>query len=175
VAVQCRPLAGEPEFGACPVRRRRSRRRPETIMTIEAENRVRALFEDHPPKATRDPLRVLVAALVGVEAALLLVAAGFLVFRATTSDQESPLELISLAAIALAVGAGLAWCARGVLAGLRWTRGPVLTWQLLQAAVGAPLCSMGSWRVGVPLLAVAVVAGVLIAGPRVVPWDSDRF
>jgi hypothetical protein len=95
--------------------------------------------------------------------------------QAATADQESPAALIALAAIALVVGAGLAYCARGVLGGLSWTQGPVRTWQLLQAAVGAPLSSTGSWWAGVPLLAAAVVVGVLISGRQVITRRPDRF
>ncbi len=129
--------------------------------------------DEHPP----DPagrLRLLVASLVGAEAALLLFAAAFLLGRAATTNDESPAELISLAVVAVVVGLGLALCARGVRSGLSWTRGPVLTWQLLQAAVGAPLSSTGSWWAGVPLLAAAVVVGVLIAGRHVIPRPAGR-
>jgi NADH:ubiquinone oxidoreductase subunit 6 (subunit J) len=134
-----------------------------------------AAGEEHSADPTGRPLRLLVATLVGAEAVLLLFAAAFLVWRAATTSEESPAELISLAAVAVVVGAGLALCARGVLAGLSWTRGPVLTWQLLQAAVGAPLSSTGSWWAGVPLLSAAVVVGVLIAGRQVIPRPADRF
>jgi hypothetical protein len=129
------------------------------------------------PPAVDSPggLRVLVAALVFAEAAALIGAAGLLLVLAVTSSEGSPVELISLAAIAVIVGGGLALCGRGVLAGLPWTRGPVLTWQLLQAAVGAPLTTTGVWWAGVPLLASAVVVGVLIAGRHVIPPPQDRF
>ena len=130
--------------------------------------------QDHPLERFGNPLRTLVAGLISIEAVLLLFAGGFLLLRAVTSDQESPAELISLAAIAVIVGLGLGLCARGVLAGLSWTRGPVLTWQLLQAAVGAPLSSTASWWAGVPLLALAVVVGVLIAGRHVIERPADR-
>jgi len=51
----------------------------------------------------------------------------------------------------------------------------VLTWQLLQAGVAMPLSTTRLWWVGVPLLAVAIVAGVLIAGRHVIPRPSgDR-
>lgn len=120
-------------------------------------------------------LRPLVAGLVAVEAMLLLAGAGFLLIEATAADQDSPAAVIALAAIAVVVGAGLGFCARGVARGLRWTRGPVLTWQLLQAGVGMPLITSGAWWAGVPLLAAAVVVGVLIAGRQVITETSDRF
>lgn len=118
---------------------------------------------------------MLVAGLVFAEAAALIGAAGFLLVLAVTSSQDSPIQLISLAAVAAVVGAGLALCARGVLSGRYWARAPVLTWQLLQAAVGAPLTTTGIWWAGVPLLASAVVVGVLIIGRHVIIPDAERF
>ena len=134
-----------------------------------------AASDEQTPERSRNRLRLLVAALVAVEAALLIVAAVLLVVNAVTSDSGNPAALISLAAIALLIGVGLAFCVRGVLGGLRWTRGPVLTWQLLQAGVGMPLSTSGAWWAGAPLLAVSVVVGVLIAGRQVITQASDRF
>jgi hypothetical protein len=120
-------------------------------------------------------LRLLVAGLVLLESAVLIGAAVILVVAALASDQDNPAALAALAAIAIIVGGGLAFCARGVTRGLRWTRGPVLTWQLLQAGVGMPLSTTGAWWAGVPLLAVSVVVGVLIAGRHVITQPSERF
>jgi hypothetical protein len=124
------------------------------------------------PASNRLPL--LVAVLVGVEAVMLLAAAVFLVVQAVTSDRGNLAAGISLAAITIAVGAGLAVCARGVASGLRWTRGPVFTWQLLQAGVGMPLSTSRAWWAGVPLLAISIVVGVLIAGRWVITEPSDQ-
>lgn len=125
------------------------------------------------PERSDNRLPLLVAALVGIEAVLLLVGAGFLLVEALTG-QDNLAAAIFLAAIAIVVGAGLAICARGVVRGLRWTRGPVLTWQLLQAGVAMPLSTSRAWWVGVPLLAVSIVVGVLIAGRQVITETSDR-
>jgi hypothetical protein len=120
-------------------------------------------------------LRLLVAGLVLLEAVLLIGAAVVLLVAAVGSDQDNPAALVALAAIAVIVGGGLALCARGVTRGLRWTRGPVFTWQLLQAGVGMPLSTTGAWWAGVPLLAVSVVVLVLIAGRHVIAQPLDRF
>jgi hypothetical protein len=117
-------------------------------------------------------LRLLVCVLVALEAVALTAGAVIGVTAALTSDRDDPAALVFLALIALAVGAGLALCARGVLAGARWSRGPVLTWQLLQAGVAMPLSASGAWWAGVPLLAVAVVAGVLVVGRHVIVRDD---
>jgi hypothetical protein len=121
-----------------------------------------------------DRLPFLVAGLVGIEAMLPLAGAGFLLREALTEDGGSVAAGICLAAIAVVIGAGLAFCARGVARRLRWTRGPLLTWQLLQAGVGMPLSTSKAWWVGVPLLAISVVVGVLIAGRQVITETSDR-
>jgi len=126
------------------------------------------------PEGSANRLPLVVAALVGVEAALLLAGAAFLVVEALASDRDNLAAGIFLAAIAVVVGVGLAICARGVAGGRRWTRGPVLTWQLLQAGVGMPLSTTKAWWAGVPLLAISVVVGVLIVGRHVITEPSDR-
>jgi hypothetical protein len=134
-----------------------------------------AAADEQNPKLPGNRLRLLVVGLVFVEAALLIAAAVILLVAAVASDQDSPAALIALAAIALVVGGGLTLCARGVARGLRWSRGPVLTWQLLQAGVAMPLCTSGAWWAGVPLLAVAIVVGASIAGRQIITEDSNRF
>jgi uncharacterized protein YaaW (UPF0174 family) len=124
-------------------------------------------------------LSALVAALVALEAVSLLVAAVFLLVEALTSGGDNLAAGLSLAAIAIVVGVGLVICARGVARRQRWTRGPVLTWQLLQAGVGMPLSTSQAWWAGVLLLATSVIVGVLIAGGRVITQpandpDSDQ-
>ena len=134
-----------------------------------------AAVNDSAPERSRSWPRPLVVGLVALEAGMLVVATVFLLVSAVSSDQDSPAALAALAAISLGLGAGLAWCAGGVRAGLGWTRGPVLTWQLLQVGVGMPLCTTGAWWAGVPLLAVSVVVGVLIAGQQVIPRSAERY
>jgi hypothetical protein len=128
--------------------------------------------ERHPSGSDRLPF--LVAGLVGIEATLPLAGAGFLLRETLTEEGGSVAAGICLAAIAVVIGVGLAFCARGVARRLRWTRGPLLTWQLLQAGVGMPLSTSKAWWVGVPLLAISVVVGVLIAGRHVITETSDR-
>jgi hypothetical protein len=118
-------------------------------------------------------LPLLVAALVALEAVMLFAAAIFLLVEALAAEDQRAAGL-SLAAVAIVVGAGLALCARGVARRLRWARGPVLTWQLLQAGVAMPLSTSRAWWAGVPLLAVSIVVGVLIAGRHVITETSDR-
>lgn len=127
-----------------------------------------------PDEQNPNRLASLVAVLVGLEAVLLLAGAVVLLVEAATSERDNLAAAIALAAVAVIVGGGLAFCARGVARGLRWTRGPVLTWQLLQAGVAMPLSTTRLWWIGVPLLAVAIVAGVLIAGRQVITEASPE-
>jgi hypothetical protein len=129
-----------------------------------------AASDEQTPEPSNRRLAFLVATLVGIEALLLLAGAGFLIVEAATSDGGNLAAGVALAAIVVVVGAGLAICARGVLGGSRWTRGPVLTWQLLQAGVAMPLSTTKAWWwVGVLLLAVSIVVGALIVGRHVIP------
>ena len=121
-----------------------------------------------------DPrLRLAVAALVALEAAVLV---GLAVFVGVETVVASPTDVagsLALAAVTLVIGVGLGLCARGVLAARRWSKAPVITWQLLQAGIAMPLSSSARWYIGIPLLAVAIVVGVLMAGNKVVPRDAS--
>ena len=123
------------------------------------------------PGGSGPRLRQVVQVLVTLEAVALVVGAVAGVIAVAAGDPSNPGAVLSLAAIALVLGIGLGFCARGIASGARWARGPVLTWQLLQAGVAMPLSASGAWWVGVPLLAVAVVAGVLVAGRHVITTE----
>jgi hypothetical protein len=134
-----------------------------------------AAADEQIPGPPDNRLRTLVAALVSVEALLLVGGAVFLLVESVASARGNRAAELALAAIAIVVGAALAGCVRGVLRGLRWARGPVLTWQLLQAFIGMQLSRSSDWWAGVLLLVAALVVGVLIAGRLVIPQTSDRF
>ena len=120
-----------------------------------------------------DPrLRLAVAGLVALEAAVLVGLAVYVGVETVVAKPADVAGSLALAVLTLVVGVGLGLCARGVLAGRRWSKAPVITWQLLQAGVAMPLSSSARWYVGIPLLAVAVVVGVLMAGSKVVPRDA---
>lgn len=124
---------------------------------------------------SRSGLRAAVVALVALEAVAIVVAPVFLLIEAFSGDGEDSRGFaVGLTVMAVLIGAGLAVCARGVARGERWTRGPVVTWQLVQAGVAMPVSASATWWIGVPLLAVAVVVGVLMAGSLVVP-RAERF
>jgi hypothetical protein len=148
----------------------------EQVGTTDEDEEVMSAAADDPTPERSDPrLRLFVAVLVALETLLIIAGAIALVVDSVIADNGNPAEALSLAVVALIVGAGLGICARAVLQGLRWTRGPVLTWQLLQAGVAMPLSTTRFWWIGVPLLAVAVVVGVLIIGRHVITQTDDRF
>ena len=110
-----------------------------------------------------------VAGLVTLETVLILVGAGFLVVGAITTPNASALPAtIFLVLVGLTIAVVLGFAALAVLGGERWSRGPIFTWQLLQGGVAMPLTVGGSWWLGLPMLAVAIVVGVLVAGRRVI-------
>ena len=130
--------------------------------------------EDAAPVRGR-PWRRLAGVCVAVEAAALglggLWALGIVVRGAADSVAVS----LSLAAFALGLGALLALASRAVRRGRERVRGPVLTWQLLQAATAGALIGgagaatplaarLGFW--GSALLAVVAVAALVVDAAR---------
>ena len=124
------------------------------------------------PEGPTTRLALLVAGLVAIEAVLLLAGAAVLTVEAITSDRDNLAAALALDAIVVIIGIGLGACVPAVARGRRWTRGPVLTWQLIQAGVAMPLSTTPAWWVGVPLLAAAIVVGVLIVGRHVITPDA---
>lgn len=126
-------------------------------------------------EGSRSGLRTAVVVLVVLEAVAIVVAPVFLLVEAFGGDGEDSRGFaVGLTVMAVLIGVGLLVCARGIARAERWTRGPVVTWQLLQAGVAMPVSASATWWIGVPLLAVAVVVGVLMAGSLVVP-HAERF
>ena len=88
--------------------------------------------------------RLIGATAVAVEAALVLAGGVALAVHAATgpdatagvTSTANPTAVdLTLAGGALLLAAGLGWCARGLFAAAAWSRGPLLTWQLIQVAV----------------------------------------
>lgn len=105
----------------------------------------------------------LVAALLGVlvEVAALAAAGVVLLAEVVLGRAASAASTAATGAFAVFVAVLLAAAARALWRGRRWGRGPLVTWQVLQAAVA--LSQIGSpWLVGgLVALAVAVVLGLL--------------
>lgn len=113
----------------------------------------------------RPPLLVAVAALVALESLTLVAAAAYEVEGLLAGKEAvDPVAAGALAAVALLLAAGLAFCARGLLRGAAWSRSPVIVWQLLQLAAGLPAFSGGSAWLGVliGLPPVLVLVGLFL-------------
>ena len=100
----------------------------------------------------------------------------YLAVETVVGDANQRAAAAVLTVITLAVGLALGWCARSLAAGHSWPRGPVLTWQLVQAAIAfqtlsnraaMPMPPGARWVMGAPLLVAAVfVIGVLLRSAR---------
>lgn len=128
------------------------------------------------PAPVEDPLRnlpLLVALVLAGLEALLLVVAG--VWSLVTMVQEGftqvPLSIalalvLMLFALLLVVGMNALWKGR------RWGRGPVLTWQLLQAAIALGVIGMSPAWVVYPAIGASVLVGVGLLLPASVAATS---
>ena len=84
---------------------------------------------------TTPPAARVVAAAVAFEGLLLVGYAVFVVVESLRGQAQDRIGSLVLAVVVLALGAGLAAVAVGVLRGLRWARSPALVWQVLQVLV----------------------------------------
>lgn len=112
-------------------------------------------FRSAPPAAR------VVAGGVGLEGLLLAGYAVFVVVESVRGQAQDLTGALVLAVVALALAAGLAAVANGVLNGRRWPRTPALVWQLLQVLVAfSGTVEPRPLAVGLVALAVAVALGL---------------
>jgi hypothetical protein len=113
------------------------------------------------------PAALLAAVVVtGIEAAGFVVYAAVIVVRGFAGDASSPLNVALLAAVVLLWAGGLVVAARGLLAGRRWARSPLIVAQLLLLAVAVPLVQGAGRLAGWPILVCSVLAlGALLSPP----------
>ena len=94
------------------------------------------------------------------------------------AEAADPRGAVATAVLAGLVGIGLALAARGLLAGRRWARAPILTWQLVQVlAVAMPLLRGGAplaGGIGAVLLVLGLVAGGGLFLRSVVAATTDQ-
>ena len=129
------------------------------------------IFEPLAPNRT---LRRVVGGLVLGEGGLLVAAAVFLAVELLVSTPTELPAAVALAMISLVVGTGLLVAGRAVLRADERVRVPVLVWQALQVAAGAPSLST-RWYVAVLLLGTAAVVGVGVLVPGVLRPDVRGF
>jgi hypothetical protein len=101
------------------------------------------------------------AALVGLEAVVLLSLGGYVVVEGIVGDPASWVYVVWIAGLAIGAGVALSGVARGLLAARRWSRSPAVLTQLLAIAVAyEPLRAVPAVRWAV--LAVAGATLVLL-------------
>ena len=117
----------------------------------------------------RRPAVLLVAVVIaGVEA---LVLAGVAVYAVvvTLTGTGSLLDVVPLVVLPLALAAGLAFAARGLLRGRRWARAPIVTWQLFQLVLVQPALddpALLPWAVALMVVSAGAVVAVLTSTAR---------
>ncbi|MFG1998974.1 hypothetical protein ACGFNU_07500 [Spirillospora sp. NPDC048911] len=88
-----------------------------------------------------------------------------------------PATAIGVTTLALAGGAGMLACARGLLRAEPWSRAPTVLTQLFALPVAWSLWQSEQYFIGVPLGVVAVLALVLALAPPSTAWlvqDEDE-
>jgi hypothetical protein len=133
-----------------------------------------------PAASPRPRLLTVAVAVVFAEAAALAVGGGVLVLDVLRGRAEYLGSTLGIALFAWVLAALLGGAARALARGRRWGRGPVLTWQVLQGAVGFLQLPGLPWFAGalvasallvvVGLLAPASIAATAGAGT---PVDGD--
>jgi ABC-type dipeptide/oligopeptide/nickel transport system permease component len=111
-----------------------------------------------------------VAGAVALEALLLAAYAVFAVVESVRGQAADLIGALVLAAVALALAAGLAAVATGVLRGARWARSPALVWQVLQGFVGLS-GTVEPRAVAVLLVVLAVAVALGLFRDDVIPRD----
>jgi len=121
---------------------------------------------------------LVVVAAVGVEAAAMIGVVVLYLVELVLGRAADARGAVATTVLAVFVGAGLVLAARGLLAGRRWARAPILTWQLVQVlAVALPLLGGGGAlprAVGAALVVLGVVAGGGLFAPSVVAATTDQ-
>ncbi len=132
--------------------------------------------EDLPPGSDRSgPWRGVAAVCIAVEAVALALGGLWAIVVVARGSADSIAVALSLAGFALVLAVVLWFASRAVRTGRGRVRGPVLTWQLLQAATagtligGAGAATPIAARIGfwvAALLAVVVVTALLVDAAR---------
>jgi uncharacterized membrane protein (DUF2068 family) len=113
------------------------------------------------PAARPSALQV-VAGLVVLEGTLLVGIAAFYVVELAVATAADATRALVTAGLVLAAGIGLLQVGRGLLRARRWARSPALVTNLILVPVAVGLLQGGRWYLGVPLLAAATAAVVLL-------------
>lgn|GEM_PF-1493057 len=123
---------------------------------------------------TRTPVWLsIVMAACFIEAAA-LVAGAILMILALVMGRTSDVGMaIFVLIFAGGMGAILVWTSLKLRHGKRWTRGPIVTWQLFQLAVALPLLQGSTPWIGILLLLFSALILIGLFTPRVVKATTD--
>lgn len=116
-----------------------------------------------PAASPRPRLLALAVAVVVLEVAALAVGGGVLVLDVVRGRVEYVGSTLGIALFAWVLAALLAGAARALARGRRWARGPVLTWQVLQGAVGFLQLPGMPWFAGALIGSALMVVVSLLA------------
>lgn len=117
----------------------------------------------NPQNAPRGAAGTVAAAVLGIECAIIALAAIAYVPLGLVDDADDAQISFALAAIGALAAAGLGLLTWGLWHARRWAVSPSITWQILQGFVGAYLVSQGEWIYGAAAVALAIVAFVALA------------
>ena len=110
----------------------------------------------------RSPLVALLGVLVSIEALLVTAGAIYFLSRIFLETPENLSGAIVIFAITIVIAIGLVVTAIGTFRAQSWTRGPIVTWQILQFAVATSFVQgIQTWQ-PVGWLLIALSASVLV-------------
>lgn len=123
-------------------------------------------MQDQETPPARAPRTVLYAAIVQVlEAAGVLIASVIAGLDALTGKSYQEASGIAITVIGIGTAFALAFVARGLRAGRRWSRTPAVLTQLFAGIVAIYLLQAGRYDWGIPAIALAVAGFGLLLAP----------
>ena len=134
------------------------------------------LGKDPVSPQSRHPLLVVLAVIVFAEAALLTVAAVWLIFELLVDEPSSIASALALTALVILAAVWLSIVAGNTLRGAPWVRGAIVVWQVLQIAIAVG-CFQGLFArpdIGWALLLPALIALVLLFTKPVLAATTRR-
>ncbi|MDH6531787.1 ABC-type multidrug transport system permease subunit [Aurantimicrobium minutum] len=119
------------------------------------------------PTTTVSPLLVLISALVGVEALALIAGALYFLSRIFLETPQNLMGAVVIFVITALIAVGVSIAAVAVGRAKPWTRGAIVTWQILQFAVATSFIQgITVWQpVGWGLAALSLLVVVLLFLP----------